>query len=373
MKTFGIVSYNKYANYTNYGSALQSWALNTVVNRIGKGIGCRAMFIDYCPDCLADMDPLNPFKKSWDQDEHMKRMIEMTMPAIHENYKKFMEFYDKRFFHTSMKYTPENFNDIVKNEGVDGFICGSDTIFCHHEFGFDDGYFANYECMKGRSVAYAPSFGDTDLSKLNISKLKAKLRNFKYIALRENEFLPFVSESVDVPVRKVVDPTLLLEAEDYAEISAPSVHRKKYLLLYSRRYNPVMEAYAEEKAKENGWDIIEISLRAMNAERHEIRYDAGVEEFLSLVKGAEYVITNSFHGMIMAVHYRRDFEIFSREQCDNKITEILQLFELPERMVAKGNNLLPRINYDKVHLNISRARKESLITLKEELTTLVNL
>ena len=54
MKTFGIVSYNKYANFTNYGSALQSWALNTAINKLGESMEWRAMFVDYCPDRLAN-------------------------------------------------------------------------------------------------------------------------------------------------------------------------------------------------------------------------------------------------------------------------------------------------------------------------------
>lgn len=98
MKTFGIISYNKYANFTNYGSALQSWALNTVINKVGESIGCRAMFVDYCPDILAKLDPLNPFKNMWDQDMEARKRVEFSMLAIRENYEKFMMFYDKRFF-----------------------------------------------------------------------------------------------------------------------------------------------------------------------------------------------------------------------------------------------------------------------------------
>jgi len=54
MRTFGIVSYNIYCNFTNCGSALQSWALGQVIQRLGF----NAKLIDYCPDA----DPLNPFK-----------------------------------------------------------------------------------------------------------------------------------------------------------------------------------------------------------------------------------------------------------------------------------------------------------------------
>ena len=70
------------------------------------------------------------------------------MPAIRENYYKFDRFYHERFTRTSKKYTAQNFNEICKDEDISGFVCGSDTIFCPDEFGIDDGYYANYECMK---------------------------------------------------------------------------------------------------------------------------------------------------------------------------------------------------------------------------------
>jgi len=84
MKTFGIVSYNIYCNFTNYGSALQSWALARAI----EGLGYRAKLIDYCPEVLKEADPLNPFKRMWDKDEESRRMCELSMPAIRESYVK---------------------------------------------------------------------------------------------------------------------------------------------------------------------------------------------------------------------------------------------------------------------------------------------
>lgn len=133
-----------------------------------------------------------------------------------------------------------------------------------------------------------------------------------------------------------------------------------------------MEEYVEKLAKKNGWKIVDISLRATNSEKgHIMRYDAGVEEFLSLVKHAEYVVTNSFHGMIFAVQYRRPFVIFSREQCNNKIEEILDLFGLKNHMLVTGEEEFEEtINYDKVHERITKAREKSLAFLKFEIELL---
>ena len=136
-----------------------------------------------------------------------------------------------------------------------------------------------------------------------------------------------------------------------------------------------MEEYAERIAAENGWKIIEISLHATNAEKPNRRmfYEAGVEEFLSLVKYAECVITNSFHGMIFAVQYCRPFYVFSRERCDTKITELLELFELSECMVSPEQVKelsVPQIDYQIVHERIAMARSASKEFLMMEMNLL---
>jgi hypothetical protein len=141
--------------------------------------------------------------------------------------------------------------------------------------------------------------------------------------------VPYIKQRVSVPVSQVIDPTLLLSATDFDELAKEAENKPPYLLLYARRYNSKMEEYAIDVAKKNGWRIVEISLRATNAERgHEMRYDAGVEEFIGLVKNASYVVTNSYHGMIVAIHYKKSFVIFSREQCDTKIDEVLNRLDL---------------------------------------------
>lgn len=277
MGRFGTVSYNIYANFTNYGSALQTWALHQAI----KNAGHSPVLIDYCPDILSDKDPLNPYKNMWDQNEESKHLIELTLPSIRKNYCKFDRFYHDCFVITEKKYTSKNFHSIIRDEYLDGFVCGSDTIFCPNEFGFDDGYYANYPIMKGHSVSYAASFGDPHFTEEAYQILNKRINNFKALGIRENQMIPYLKQHTTAPVQRTIDPTLLLTAKDYNVITEEKIEEGKYLLLYSRRYSPQMEAYAVKLANENGWKIIEISLRATNAERgHIMRYDAGVEEFV---------------------------------------------------------------------------------------------
>ena len=361
MKRVGVVSYNIHCNFTNYGSALQSWALCKTIERLGY----KPVLMDYCPDILRDKNPLDPFKNMWDKDEESRRMCELTMPAIRENYNKFDRFYTERF-NRSHAYTSENFNDCVAAEGLYGFVCGSDTIFCPDEFGIDDGYYANYSCMKGRSISYAASFGDPHFTPETYALLNARLKNFKAIGIRESVMVPYIKQHVNVPVSQVIDPTLLLSSTDFDALAQEPENKEPYLLLYARRYNPKMEAYAIDLAKKNGWRIVEISLQATNAERgHDMRYDAGVEEFIGLVRQAAFVVTNSYHGMIVSFHYGRPFKLFSREQCDTKISEVATILNL--QSVVDGY-VHDEFNYcQDAKYSVISTRASSLAFLKQSL------
>ncbi len=370
---FGIVSYNIYCNFTNYGSALQSWALCKAIKKYCKkeDVEFEPILVDYCPDVLRDKDPLNPLKNMWDKDEESIEMLKLSMPAIKENFYKFDNFYHKNFNRTRKKYTSDNFNKIITDESLDGFVCGSDTIFCIDEFnGFDDGYFANYDCMKnGYTISYAASFGDSEFIGENEKILRDRLMNFNILGIRESKLINQIKSLIDIPVEQTIDPTLLLSSDDYDELATKRLENKPYLLLYTRRYNRNMELFAERVAKEKDLKIIEISLRAKNKEKgHRMYYEAGVEEFLSLVKYADCVITNSFHGTIFGIQYKKPLYVFSREQCDTKINELLERIGLIGRKLINGNEQIEEyIDYEYINKNIENIRKKSIDFLRSSL------
>ncbi len=365
MKRLGVISYNIHCNFTNYGSALQSWALCRSIEKTGN----KPVLIDYCPDILKDKNPLDPFRNMWDKDDASRRMVEASMPAIRVNYGKFDRFYRECCPRSVGVYTSANFGDCMKREGLDGFVCGSDTIFCPDEFGMDDGYYANYAVMQGRSVAYAPSFGTPHFRPDQLPVLDARMRNFKAIGLRETTLMDRVRTATEVPVRRVCDPTLLLARSDYDLIAKSPNKKEPFLLLYSRRDDPRMTAFASDLAKRNGWRVVEISIRASHAEMgHEMRYDAGVEEFLGLVREAEFVVTNSYHGMIFAIHYRRPFSVFTREQCDTKMEELADWIGIPR--AETGFAYESPTDFAEVCGRIEAVRNESRAFLSESLNRL---
>ena len=365
MKRIGVVSYNIHANFTNYGSALQSWALCRAITKLGY----HAVLIDYCPDILKDKNPLDPFKNSWDKNKEMQDMIDKSMAEIKINYHKFESFYSNRF-NRSKPYTRFNFDESA-NE-VDSYVCGSDTIFSPDEFNLDDGYLANYRCMKGNSISYAASFGDPHFTENQYAELDKKLQNFKSLGIREQMMIDYVKSRVRVPVQRVIDPTLLLDNVEYSSIiSNERLISGEYLLYYSRRHNKAIEEYVERVANEKKLKIVEISLNYKNEKKgHIMFYKAGVEEFLNLVNNASFVVTNSFHGMIFSVQFKKEFVVFSRALCDSKISELLGILGLSDRLLVSGEENYSLINWEDVRLRLEKERAKSFKFLRNSLQLL---
>ena len=132
-----------------------------------------------------------------------------------------------------------------------------------------------------------------------------------------------------------------------------------------------MEKFVDKLAEDRGLKVIEISLRATNAGKHRMYYSAGVEEFLSLVRYADCVVTNSYHCMIFSIIFKRDFYVFSREHCDAKIKELCGELGLSDRFCT-GSKITyrDRIHYNDVDAELNKIKNTSLSFLKDSLEKL---
>ena len=96
MKRIGTISYNIYCNFTNYGSALQTWALHQAIKKVAENT-VEPVLVDYCPEILVDKDPLNPFANMWDKDEESRRMCELRSVLPRKIYPDKQEVYGTEF------------------------------------------------------------------------------------------------------------------------------------------------------------------------------------------------------------------------------------------------------------------------------------
>ena len=358
----GVFTYlSLYCNFTNYGTVLQAWALQKALKKyFGEVI--EPVLIDYCPKAMSSMNPLKPMDNMWDKDTVLRKQCEEILPDIEENYFKF-----KAFYHDQMQMTKENYDEEnilnIAEENISRFICGSDSIWDITEFGWDKCFFAQAENMRQRTIAYSPSFQDSfDAFFIENTDLLIRMFNsFLSIGLREKQSIRAMRQALSIPVEKTIDPTLLLDVDDYECITDDRIVKENYLLYYSRRYNQEMEKTVKRIAKERNLKVVEISIRTANKGEHELFYRAGIEEFLSLVKHADYVITNSYHCMIFAIHFEKEFLVFGREHCNNKIQDLLQVFALDDLFCyVDSPEIKQKISYTDVKARLYALRRNSL-------------
>lgn len=370
LRKIGIVSYNMHYNYSNYGSALQTFALQEAIKLyIDK---CVPVVLDYCPDAFKDSNPRNPLSiKKNIEDYYTKQNI--NIKAVAENEDKFRNFFNTKYNISKHKYNRNNFEDSLLLENLDGYICGSDAIWSIEYFKcFDDAYYGNYPCMrKNNTVAYAASFGETVFDNELRKQMLTRMKNFRKIGLRESTEMDVIKQNVNVDVERVLDPTMLLPIQLYKNIMSPRLICEPYLLIYSRRYNEKINLIAKQIAEKKKWKIVEIGLRESEEYQHEMMYSAGIEEFLSLIYHSEIVLTNSLHGTIFSIIMKKNFWVFPRVHGDKKIDELLYLFNLEKRKISEYDECMQYsdiIDYDKVHMIIEEKKKESINFLVDALS-----
>lgn len=369
-KRIGIVSYNIYYKYSNYGSVLQSYAMQEALKLYTC---CTPIIIDYCPDIFLKCDPYNPLNVT----EHVEQIYtqqHIDLKAIAENEQKVRKFIADRYCLSHGKYTSFTFNDSLLQEKIDGYLCGSDAIWSVEYFrDFDKAFYGCYPCMQDRTIAYAASFGETVFHENLRDKMLLRMKNFKAIGLRELTEFKSIAQHTKLHVERVLDPTLLLPAEKYKTIMSERIIKEPYLLIYSRQKDKNMYNFAKKIAEEQKIAIVNISLHEDADFDCNYKYNAGIEEFLSLIYYAEIVITNSLHGTIFSVVLQKEFWTFPRINGDRKIDDFLALLNLKYRKVddmRKTTILQQSIDYQKVTILLEKYKEKSIRYLKYALEIL---
>ncbi len=358
----GIVSYNFYGGYVNYGAVLQSYALQRALDKMD----IPNIIVDYIPEHFYGIHMGLPIKYMLKEGNGaLWRWLKNCVP-IYRVDRKFKNFKNRHCRTTEKVYTKDNFNEL----DLGAYVCGSDTIWSIWESdGFDDAFWANHKCMKkGKCIAYSPSFADVEFTATEKEILINRLQNFVAIGVREPTHIEFIRENTGVDVQWTLDPTLLLKAEDYAPVIGKYKIAGNYLLLYSRSRDRKIIEFADRIAQKRSLKVIEISLQIENFHKHVMAYDASVEEFLALVKNADCVVTNSFHGTIFSILFQKDFYTFTRPNCSTKIESLLNRFSLKRRLYSDPEAKLDApIDYDSVSEKLGRERKKSLSYLQRAL------
>lgn len=350
MKKAGIMTFHF---CDNYGALLQCYALRHTINTF--------------PDINAEVINYNP---NWSFKEYEN-------PVIKKRYLMKLDRFDE-FRKDCIGAVSPVIYDINNAEKYDYYITGSDQVW-NTSFSFvNEHYFLDFVSQDAKRISYAASIGlPVDSPKLKREMFEKYIPRFDYISLREKTHIPFVSQFTDKEVCSVLDPTLLLKSDDYDELCKDASYPDgDYLFLYFLAHDnsaPLLINYANMIARKFNLKIVcslpDIPKRSFKNES-ESAFHYGPKEFVSAIKHAKVVVTNSFHATIFSLLHHTPFFTFLVPSMQSRITDILEETGLSDRIIYGYRPLsddMLDVDFSKADTVLEEKRNESIAFLKKAL------
>ncbi len=363
----GILTYH--TGY-NYGASLQAYALQTVVGKMGYK--CEIInFETQRFKASREMITLKPTRLK----ECIKILTRLPYwKSLHR--RQFMfDSYTNSILHVSDLYRHEN-EVIAHANDYDCIICGSDQIW---NLSQDDApaanalFFLNFPKAQ-RRVSYAASFGKWVKEAPNHEDVFLPwLKQFDAISVREQSGVDYL-KSVGVNCEICLDPTVLLDKEDYDEICAQRLIQDKYILMFGWNTNQDLIDAAKQVSKELKLPVYNIvpPPRAM-FKGISRKLAVGPREFLSMIKHAEFVVTNSFHGTAFSTTYEKPYVSIVSGNPDTRMASLLNQLGLSDHLVTKNKvdvKAMMHTDFNAVCEKKAKLRQSSFDYLKRSLTGL---
>lgn len=229
---------------------------------------------------------------------------------------------------------------------------------------------------KIKRVAYAASFGvdHCEYTEEQRKICSSLLKKFKAVSVRESSGVQLCQKYFDTKAVQVLDPTLLLSADDYrALIKQGKTHPSKgnllvYMLDRTKEKENFVERIAQAKGLTPFWMNSDIDDETLPLEQ---RIKMPVEQWLRSFDDAEFVLTDSFHGCVFSIIFRKQFlAIGNKERGLSRFQSLLTLFSLQDRLILSPDEYksnLSSIDYDQVQARLQSFQTQSLSFLKTNL------
>ena len=332
----------------NFGSVLQAYALQNTVESLckNKGVACEYEIINYRTYLQKNIYALLPRVKNFSS--LIKRL--MRLPYLHaykEKYKKFEDFINFTLNTGKEVSSIEEIKESYKD--VDVYLSGSDQIWNVRSRDFSSVYYLPFE--SGKKISYAVSFGPIkiDWNKYNKEEISQNLENFDAISVREEGSADNVEQLIGVRPQVHVDPTMLLSADEWRELSSGVTYKDgKYILLYCLEPSKTQLKMAKQISKKLKLPVVITKYNNKNDYFNGFKklYWTGPKDFISLIDNASLVLTSSFHGTAFSLIFNKKFYALD-VMLDNRISCILNRTGLQGRSIESAEQL-NKINLDDI-------------------------
>ncbi len=338
----------------NNGASLQAYALQTFLESYGHNVE----IINYKPQYLSNHFKLlyvdNP---KW-RTNIIKKIIYLIckFPMKMLSLKKKNAFDKFRFKYLNVTADTYKTNKELKGNTpiADIYIAGSDQIWnTRFPNGRDAAFYLDFAPESSRRISYAASFATDSIDAKYSSFIKEKLAYLDAVSVREHSAVEIVREHGVYAAEWVCDPVFLINTIDWEPLVAENKSNDKYILVYDFDSNSVIESIAKNLSIKNNWKIYAVNKKLSYADKNHPY--AGPSEFLALIKNAEYVISNSFHGSAFSIIFRRNFLVIPRvEAINTRMKSLLSLAGIDDRLVTHLAEVpTTEIDYHQVDMNFN--------------------
>lgn len=324
----------------NYGGILQAFALSKYLQSQGHEV--------FVLNRHANM-PL------------VKRMIKAVLVALHHprynnaRYQHLSDFVKQYIPYTKPLYSKKQMTGFLQKKQVQASIVGSDQVWragFAMNYGYD--YFLEFVPKDVKKIAYAASFGlnEWEYTDHQTRTIRHLVQDFTAVSVREDVGVNLCQEYLGVKAEHVLDPTMLICAEDYAAVTSSRIIPDNYVFVY---WLGSAEEKQEALARVNleGKKLVDISLRGAEPL-------LPVEDWLSYIKYADRVVTDSFHGCVFSILFGKQFTICANNSGGNgRLNSLFAMLGI--------NPAQCKVDYNSVKEKLERQRQISYTFIKEAL------
>ncbi len=334
----------------NVGASLQAYALQTYL----KSLGHDVKIIDYKPDYLSnhyrlDLVSTPKYDKPVLKQAYLLAKLPGRLRMLPR--KKAFDRFTARYLDLTRRYAS---NEDLKRDPpeADVYFAGSDQIWNPlFPNGKDPAFYLDF-VRHGVRASYAASFA-ADAFPPELREATAQyLAHLDHISVREQSGLSVLHTLGVVHASVVLDPVFLLARTQWeAMAKQPESCEAPYLLVYDFDNSASIRDLAEKLAAAHGWRIYSIFDLPYAARCFPL---CGPEGFLGLIRGASFVLSNSFHATAFSVIFEKEFAVVERtENINTRMRDLTALLGLSDHMAAQNAALPLRTDWREVNRRLT--------------------
>lgn len=330
----------------NFGTYLQALALGVVL----KNMGASVEVIHY------ERPVWHVYSKFRKKTKFLEtlRYLKSVLRGRNADIQRFRcrKFVGKRLSITKPYYS---YDELVKNPPMaDIYLTGSDQVWnVIHNHGVDKSFYLGFVPAGKPKYAYAASIGMDSIPNEFVEETKFLLSQYKAISVRENSNVDLLKQ-IGIESRQVLDPTLLLSADDWNSYACDFDDYEPYVLVYSvesKDRDREVGAIARKIADLKNFKVYEVSYGGPSkqipfCDKH--FFYSTPDLFLSLIRKASYIVGSSFHITAFAINFSKPFISVVPDRFSSRIDSLLSLTNLSNRKISDVKDLTDEIINDAV-------------------------